>query len=156
MDLARKIRALYRGRCKSARASIGGKELTEATNRAADALDHFRANLNDRLAVPKETALGRDVYVFFLKSSRNRDGFASTREVRYPIRSAWATAKSVDDLETHLAGGAGDDAKGGFIVSRIQIFRLCFDDIHDLFARHFPDLRLVRFLRTGGDVCGFL
>src|SRR4030095_12344893 len=30
---------------------------------------HLRANLNDRLAsAPKETALGRDAYVFFLKN----------------------------------------------------------------------------------------
>src|SRR6185437_10574032 len=78
-------------------------------------------------------------------------GTVSPARERCATRSAWATAKSVDDLEPHLAGGAGDDAEGSFIVSRIQIFRLCFDDIHDLFARHFPDLRLVRFLRTGGD-----
>jgi uncharacterized protein (DUF885 family) len=49
--------------------TLGEKELNEATDRAADALEHFRANLNDRLAsAPKETALGRDAYVFFLKS----------------------------------------------------------------------------------------
>jgi uncharacterized protein (DUF885 family) len=49
--------------------TLGEKELSEATNRAADALEHFRANLNDRLAsAPKETALGRDAYVFFLKN----------------------------------------------------------------------------------------
>ena len=49
--------------------TLSEKELNEATNRAADALDHFRANLNDRLtSAPKETALGRDAYVFFLKN----------------------------------------------------------------------------------------
>ena len=49
--------------------TLSEKELNEATNRAADALDHFRVNLNDRLAsAPKETALGRDAYVFFLKN----------------------------------------------------------------------------------------
>jgi uncharacterized protein (DUF885 family) len=49
--------------------TLGEKELSEATNRAADALEHFCANLNDRLAsAPKETALGRDAYVFFLKN----------------------------------------------------------------------------------------
>jgi uncharacterized protein (DUF885 family) len=49
--------------------TLGEKELSEATNRAADALEHFRANLNDRLAsAQKETALGRDAYVFFLKN----------------------------------------------------------------------------------------
>jgi len=45
------------------------KELNGATNRAADALEHFRATLQDRLpSSPKETALGRDAYVFFLKN----------------------------------------------------------------------------------------
>jgi Uncharacterized protein conserved in bacteria len=49
--------------------TLGEKELSEATYRAADALEHFCANLNDRLAsAPKETALGRDAYVFFLKN----------------------------------------------------------------------------------------
>jgi uncharacterized protein (DUF885 family) len=49
--------------------TLGERELTEATNRAAEALEHFRANLNDRLAsAQKETALGRDAYVFFLKN----------------------------------------------------------------------------------------
>ena len=49
--------------------TLGEKELSEATNRAADALEHFCANLNDRFAsAPKETALGRDAYAFFLKN----------------------------------------------------------------------------------------
>jgi hypothetical protein len=49
--------------------TLDEKELTGATDRAADALEHFRANLQDRLpSSPKETALGRDAYVFFLKN----------------------------------------------------------------------------------------
>jgi uncharacterized protein (DUF885 family) len=49
--------------------TLSEKELSEATNRAADALEHFRATLNDRLpSAPKETALGRDAYIFFLKN----------------------------------------------------------------------------------------
>ena len=49
--------------------TFGEKELSEATNRAADALEHFCANLNNRFgSAPKETALGRDAYVFFLKN----------------------------------------------------------------------------------------
>lgn len=44
-------------------------ELNEATDRAADALENFRTNLQDRLpSSPKETALGRDPYIFFLKN----------------------------------------------------------------------------------------
>jgi uncharacterized protein (DUF885 family) len=49
--------------------TLSERELSEATNRAADALEHFHTNLNDRLAsAPEETALGRDAYVFFLKN----------------------------------------------------------------------------------------
>src|SRR5207302_3712735 len=49
--------------------NLGEKEFTGATDRAADALERFRATLQDRLpSSPKETALGRDAYVFFLKN----------------------------------------------------------------------------------------
>src|SRR5437764_13615684 len=49
--------------------TLGERELTEASDRAADALERFRANLQERLpSSPKETALGRDAYVFFLKN----------------------------------------------------------------------------------------
>src|SRR5438105_3084479 len=45
------------------------QELNGAADRAADALEHFRARLQERLpSLPKETALGRDAYVFFLKN----------------------------------------------------------------------------------------
>ena len=38
-------------------------------NGAADALEHFRGRLQEKLpSLPKETALGRDAYVFFLKN----------------------------------------------------------------------------------------
>src|SRR5713101_7299946 len=45
------------------------QELTSATDRAADALEKFRQQLQEKLpSLPKETALGRDAYIFFLKS----------------------------------------------------------------------------------------
>ncbi len=48
--------------------TLNEKELNDAANRAADALEHFRARLEERLpSLPKETALGRDAYVFFLQ-----------------------------------------------------------------------------------------
>jgi hypothetical protein len=48
--------------------TLNEKELSDATNRAADALEHFRARLQERLpSLPKETALGRDAYIFFLQ-----------------------------------------------------------------------------------------
>jgi uncharacterized protein (DUF885 family) len=44
-------------------------ELNGASDRAADALEHFRARLEEQLpSLPKETALGRDAYIFFLKN----------------------------------------------------------------------------------------
>src|SRR5207302_5159905 len=49
--------------------TLDEKKLTGAMDRAADAIEHFQANLQERLpSSPKETALGRDAYVFFLKN----------------------------------------------------------------------------------------
>ncbi len=45
------------------------QELNGATDRAADALEKFRQWLQEKLpSLPKETALGRDAYLFFLKN----------------------------------------------------------------------------------------
>jgi uncharacterized protein (DUF885 family) len=45
------------------------QELNGATDRAADALEKFRQQLQEKLpTLPKQTALGRDAYVFFLKN----------------------------------------------------------------------------------------
>jgi len=45
------------------------QELNGAVERAADALEKFRQRLQEKLStLPKETALGRDAYLFFLKS----------------------------------------------------------------------------------------
>ena len=45
------------------------QELNGASDRAADALEHFRARLQEQLpSLPKETALGREAYIFFLKN----------------------------------------------------------------------------------------
>jgi uncharacterized protein (DUF885 family) len=45
------------------------EELNGATERAADALEKFRQWLQEKLpSLPKETALGRDAYLFFLKN----------------------------------------------------------------------------------------
>jgi uncharacterized protein (DUF885 family) len=45
------------------------QELNSATDRAADALEKFRQQLQRKLpSLPKETALGRDAYMFFLKN----------------------------------------------------------------------------------------
>ena len=49
--------------------TLKGQELNDATDRAADALEKFRQELQQKLpSLPNETALGRDAYVFFLKN----------------------------------------------------------------------------------------
>jgi uncharacterized protein (DUF885 family) len=49
--------------------TLNEQELDSAADRAADALEKFRGELQKRLSsLPKETALGRDAYVFFLKN----------------------------------------------------------------------------------------
>jgi uncharacterized protein (DUF885 family) len=45
------------------------QELNGAADRAADALEHFAARLQEKLpSLPKETAVGRNAYIFFLKN----------------------------------------------------------------------------------------
>jgi uncharacterized protein (DUF885 family) len=45
------------------------QELYSATDRAADALERYRQQLQDKVpSLPQETALGRDAYVWFLKN----------------------------------------------------------------------------------------
>src|SRR5205814_641687 len=58
----------------------------------------------------------------------------------------------IDDLEAHLAGGAGDDTEAGFVAARVQVFAFQLHDVHDLFASDFADFRFVRLLGTGGNV----
>jgi uncharacterized protein (DUF885 family) len=49
--------------------TLNEEELNGATDRAADALEKFRQWLQEKLStLPKQTALGRDAYLFFLKN----------------------------------------------------------------------------------------
>jgi uncharacterized protein (DUF885 family) len=49
--------------------TLNEQELNSATDRAADALEHFREKLRAMLPLlPSETAIGRDAYIFFLKN----------------------------------------------------------------------------------------
>jgi uncharacterized protein (DUF885 family) len=49
--------------------TLNQEELTVSINRAADALDKFQSDLRQKLpSLPKETALDRDAYLFFLKN----------------------------------------------------------------------------------------
>src|SRR5437773_3940765 len=79
-----------------------------------------------------------------------------------PAEKAWRlsqasclTFESICDFEAHLAGGAGDDAEGGFVVVRVEVFAFGVHDIHDLFARDLAHLCFVWLFCTGGDVGRF-
>jgi hypothetical protein len=49
--------------------ALKAEELNRATDGAADALEKFRADLQQRLpSLPSQTALGRDAYVWFLRN----------------------------------------------------------------------------------------
>jgi len=49
--------------------TLNQQQLSGATERAADALEKFRQQLQEKLpTLPQQTALGRDAYVFFLKN----------------------------------------------------------------------------------------
>src|SRR5204862_4561081 len=49
--------------------TLNEQELISAADRAADALEKYRGWLQEKLpSLPKETALGRDAYIFFLKN----------------------------------------------------------------------------------------
>ncbi len=51
-------------------ATLKEEELNGATDRAADALEKFRQWLQEKLpSLPAETALGRDAYIFFSRTS---------------------------------------------------------------------------------------
>ena len=64
-----RLRKMSSALLRSALTTLKEQELNSATDRAADALEHFREKLQKQLpSSPKETALGRDAYVFFLKN----------------------------------------------------------------------------------------
>jgi uncharacterized protein (DUF885 family) len=62
------------------------------------------------------------------------------------LDSCYRSCRSIDDLQAHLPGSAGDDAEGGFVVACVQVFALGSDDVHDLFASDAADLCFVRLL----------
>ena len=48
------------------------------------------------------------------------------------------------DFEAHLAGGAGDDAEGGFRVVGVEVGHFDFHDLHHLGLVSLPTFDLVR------------
>jgi len=64
-----RLRKMSSALLRSTSTTLKEQQLNSATDRAADALEHFREKLQEQLpSLPKETALGRDAYVFFLKN----------------------------------------------------------------------------------------
>ncbi len=51
-----------------------------------------------------------------------------------------------DNFNSHAARRAGNDAERGFFIGRVHVLGLHFDDVQNLFARHFADFVLVRGL----------
>src|SRR3984893_1505611 len=68
-DVRERLRKMSSALLRSASTTLKEQELNSATDRAADALEHFREKLQKQLpSSPKETALGRGAYIFFLKN----------------------------------------------------------------------------------------
>jgi uncharacterized protein (DUF885 family) len=64
-----RLREMATALLRSTSTTLKEQELNSATNRAADALEHFRSRLQEELRLlPQQTALGRDAYIFFLKN----------------------------------------------------------------------------------------
>ena len=75
------------------------QKLNSATDRAADALEKFSQELQKRLPLlPKETALGRDAYVFFLKNVALMP--YSPEELLAMGRQEWNRAVAFEAFET--------------------------------------------------------
>jgi hypothetical protein len=87
-----------------------------------------------------------------MKFGRRRQGRARCGAARNPGAShseaatregVWGRTERrcelIDDLEAHLAGGAGDDAEAGFVTARVQVFGFRFHDVYDL-SNRFPNV----------------
>jgi len=100
---------------------------------------------NARICV--RTVLAAVVIASEVKSGNPRSQSLEMCSVKFvhQLSAAECRSGSVDNLEAHLAGGAGDDAESGFVVACIQVFRLRLYDVHHLLACYFTNLNLVRF-----------
>jgi hypothetical protein len=105
------------------------------------------------LALFRRRELSDEFRIVDVASARRKCGLCKVHfgEAPKPTRGARALPnpwnprfRSIGDFEAHLAGGAGDNAEGGFVVAGIQVFALRIHDVHDLFARDFADFGFVR------------
>jgi hypothetical protein len=94
--------------------------LASATIRSGESLPECAYETkNARVSV--RTVLVAVVIASELKSGNPRSQGLELRSVKL-IHQLWAAERrfrSVNNLEAHLAGGAGDDAKSGFVVACI-------------------------------------
>ena len=131
--------------------------LASATIRSGESLPECAYETkNARICV--RTVLAAILNASDLESGNSRSQGLELRSVKFvhQLLAAERRFRSVDNLEAHLAGGAGDDAESGFVVACIQVFRLRLHDVHHLLACHFTNFDLVRFFGTGSDVSRFL
>ena len=131
--------------------------LVSATIRSGESLPECAYETkNARIGI--RTVLAAVVIASELKSGNPRSQGLELRSVKFvhQLSAAERRSGSVNNLEAHLAGGAGDDAESGFVVACIQVFRLRLHDVHHLLACYFANLGLVRFFGTGSDVSRFL
>jgi len=131
--------------------------LASATIRSGESLPEF-AYETENARVVIRAVLAAVVMASELKSGNPRSQDLELRTVKFvhQLSAAERRSESVDNLEAHLAGGAGDDAESGFVVACIQVFRLRLHDVHHLLACYFTNFDLVRFFGTGSDVSRFL
>jgi hypothetical protein len=133
------------------------QRLVSATIRRGESLPECAYETkNARIGI--RTVLAAVVIASELKSGNPRSQGLELRSVKF-VNQLWAAERrfrSVNNLEAHLAGGAGDDAESGFVVACIQVFRLRLHDVHHLLACHFTNFDLVRFFGTGSDIGRFL
>src|SRR5881392_1516586 len=93
-----RLRQMATGLLKST--TLKKQELNSATDRATDALEHFREKLREMLpSLPNEIALGRDPYIFFLKNVALMP--YSPEELLAMGRQEWNRAVAFEAYETN-------------------------------------------------------
>jgi uncharacterized protein (DUF885 family) len=80
--------------------TLKAEDFNKAADRAADALEEFRHDLQERLpTLPKETALGRDAYIFFLRNVALSP--YTPEELLAMGRQEWNRAVAFEAFEAH-------------------------------------------------------
>jgi uncharacterized protein (DUF885 family) len=97
-DIRPRLREMASALLGSKSTTLKDQELNGATERAADALERFRTRLQDRLpSLPKETAVGRNAYIFFLKNVAFYP--SSPEEILAMGRQEWDRAVAFESYE---------------------------------------------------------